>query len=466
MALRIFKFYICLSIISIQSISQKPVIIEFGWDYPNVALLSERLDSMQHRPFDGICFSFQQTIMESFDTTEYKASYFEYSKLKKLKWGKFTDNYIFLRGLSKTGGSWFKDQSWINIARNMNRLSQAMTSGNIKGILFDPEYYYENALFNPWTYSQQQYPDHTFEEVQQQVLKRGTQFIKALQQYKKDFNFLSIWLTSLVAEDYKLMPLEKTRHALLPSFIEGMLLGKNPQVKIIDGNEYAYWNIRPSQFVQSAEYLKNNTLRLMQTAKGKELAAKIEIAQPIFYDGLLARHPSFNKGIEDKGRWKWLEENLKLAIASSTSNLVWFYNERVDWWKGEVNDTLVNILQNSKKGFVTNFQSKANDWLKKEKTMNVNSGVGEYYLITLKTPMKTEGKAFTYSWNNKNKELKLDYIGGIPATTSIFINNVLSISLTPEKSTDIIKLKKFSKGKLGILTQYKNDREGFGISIY
>ncbi|MBL0358902.1 MAG: hypothetical protein IPP72_19450 [Chitinophagaceae bacterium] len=55
--------FILLFTISTSGFAQKPAIIEFGWDYPTVNILSQRLDSMQHTPFDGICFSLQKNLL-------------------------------------------------------------------------------------------------------------------------------------------------------------------------------------------------------------------------------------------------------------------------------------------------------------------------------------------------------------------------------------------------------------------
>lgn len=448
--------------------AQKPVIIEFGWDYPDVNELSKKLDSIQNTPFDGICFSYQRRIMEAFDTMAYPNSHFEFDKLKTLKWGKYTENYSILRGYSKTGGNWFNDDAWRNIEKNMNNLSKAMFTGKLKGILFDPEYYLDNPLFNPWTYSKKQYPDYTFGEVKDQVRKRGSQFVKALQKHTVNFNFLSIWITSLLVEDMKLGPIENARHVMLLPFVEGMLLGKNEKVKIIDGNEYGYWNIKPSQFLESNAYLKNKTIELMQSARAKQLAKNIETAQPVYYDGLLARHPSYNKGVVDSARWKWLEENLKFAIAASTSNIVWFYNERVNWWSERVNDTLINILQKSKTGFIPEKSNPVASRAKplQPKTYNINTGNGYYYFIDSRTPMKTGDVAFTYKWNVATKVLSLKYKDKLPEYVDVYINSVLVISGKPISSSQSLKLKAAKSGRLVILAKYKGYLEACGLEQY
>ena len=448
--------------------AQNPVIIEYGWDYPDINKLSKRLDSMQNTPFDGICFSLRPLVIDAFDTVAQKEAYFEYDKLQSLKWGKYTHNYLLLFGFSKTGGNWFDDKAWQAIEHNMNGLSKAMLVGKLKGILFDAEYYYSNQLYDPWTYSEKQYPNLSFEEVQNKVRLRGGQFIRALQHYTSNFSFLSIWLISLVIEDLKYGPIEKARHALLVPFMEGVLQSKSKSVKIIDGNEYAYWNHKPSQFLASADYLKTNTINLMKGSIAKKLATGITTAQPIFYDGLLANHVDYQKGVPYLHRWKWLEENLKFAIATSTSNTVWFYNQKVDWWQGKVNDTLFNIVANSKSAFEARYKKQLlpKEKLLQNKCNNVNSGNGYYYLPDNKKPMETGTIAFNFKWNATKKLLQIQYLDRLPDSIKIYVNSSLSKKILPKATGNLILLKTFKKGKISILAQYNNNVEACGIQVY
>jgi hypothetical protein len=451
--------------ISTFSIAQKSAIIEFGWDYPTVDFLSKKLDSIQSSPFDGICFSLQQKFTDLMDTNLYEKKYFEYEKLKSLNWGKYKNNYIILRAQGKSGPQWFDDTAWVNRLKNMKGLSMALLTGKIKGVLLDAEYYREIPLDNPWTYSEKQYPDKTFEEVRDQVRKRGTQFIKALQNHTNNFSILSIWISSLIMDDEKVMPYAKARHALLPCFIEGVLLGKVQTVQVIDGNELAYWNTKPSEFIESPVAIQNTTVRLMKTEEGKKLAKAIKISQPVFYDGLLVRHPSFNLGSDTNARWNWLEENLKNAIATSTSNMVWFYNERVDWWRGNVNDTLVNILQNCKVGFPANNKA-AQSKTTLPQNFNVNSSQGYYYSTNKKTPMKSKGVAFSYTLNKKNKTLKLNYTDRKPLRISIYNNGKMIISSTPSDTSDKLVIKAIKKGVIAILAKYSDETEASAFINY
>lgn len=464
----IFLTHLCLFAFShFLSFAQKPILIEFGWDYPDVKTLNRRIDSIQNTPFNGICFSLQRSIMEAFDTVPKKAGFFEYEKLATIKWGQYTDNFIILRGFSKTGGNWFDDSAWIRIEMNMTELSKAMKAGGLKGILFDPEYYYKDSLYNPWTFTTSQYPVQSFNEVREKVKKRGIQFVAALQKHKPSFTFLSLWITSLIVEERKYnIPIEKTQHALLIPFIEGMLEGKKQTVTITDGNEFAYWNNKPSQFAESATYLKKSLTELLYAKKAKSIAAGIKIAQPLFYDGLLAKVPLFDKGADNQTKWAWLDENIKQAFAS-TDNIVWFYSERLNWWQGNVNDTLLALIRKNKDIYYKKKEIN-NQVLPLSFSFgadNINSAKGFLYNSTKSGPVKIGEEAFTYKWNARLKKLTVNFTNKIPSSVDIYINNVLEKTGTPQNQSITFSLPGFRTGKMFIISKYINNTEAAAVQV-
>jgi hypothetical protein len=453
-----------LTAVFFKTFSQKVKLIEFGWDYPDVTYLSARLDSKQNTPFDGICFSFQRKIMEAFDDSLKSDCYFEFNKLQTLKWGKYTNNFIILRGFSKTGGNWFNDKAWENISNNMVHLSRVMQMKNIKGILFDPEYYYENPLFNPWTFSADQYPGKSFQQVQNQVKQRGKQFITSLQKRSNSFTFISLWIASLIAHEKKYTPIYKTRHALLISFFEGILEGKNKNVIITDGDEYAYWNTKPSQFLEGKYLLRNTMLELLHSEKSKKEAKNIQIAQPVYYDGLMATNTPIGNDLKRNIKWKWLAENLKYAIASS-DQYMWFYSERNNWWNNTMNDTLLATFQEGK-DLATNRIARletnsAFSFLRETSFNNVNSQSG-YYIDTTEI---TNEPAFNYVWNQKSKKIILDFRKRLPLSTFIYIDNNLQNQIKPSGLNVEISVPDFSKGSLIIINKYQDEMESSAIYI-
>jgi len=460
----ILTFFLNVGIL--KTIAQNVKIIEFGWDYPDVTQLTNRLDSMQNTSFDGICFSLQRNIMEAFDTSLKKDSYFQFKKLPSLRWGKYSSNFIILKGFSRTGGNWFNDLAWRNIRANMTNLSKAMKTGNLSGILFDPEYYYDNKLFNPWTFSSQQYPGKTLAEVQHRVKQRGQQFISSLQSVKKSFNFISVWIASLIGQEKKYTPLDKTRHILLISFIEGILGVKNNDVTITDGDEYAYWNVKPSQFLEAKNILKKTMLELLNSERPKKEAKNIEIAQPVFYDGLLATSPSFDKGLARDVKWRWLNENIKFAIASS-DKYVWLYSERLNWWNDNLNDTLFTMLKKNKSAFVkSNITVNINNELTSSfidniADKNINTKQGYFSDIN-----KNKNEiAFNFNWNQKLHKLNINFQNKLPASTSIYVNNSLAKQFAHSNLKVKVGVPSFEKGILVIINQYEDKTESSAVYV-
>lgn len=71
----------------------------------------------------------------------------------------------------------------------------------------------------------------------------------------------------------------------------------------------------------------------------------ISSAQSVYFDGLYAQLPEFNKGFDTQTKERWLEDNLYNAF-KTTDEYVWFYNERLNWWKGQVDIGVPEIINN------------------------------------------------------------------------------------------------------------------------
>ena len=339
-----FLLIIASSTVNAQNSGKK--LIEFGWDYPTVEYLKKNITQMEKTPFDGVVFSFDFKVYDAFDTLRYPDSVFQFYQLTKIPWKKFTDNFIFIRGESPNGAQWLNDKAWNNISENLKNISKAVFTSKVKGILFDPEYYIPDSSKNPWTYSNLQYPGLSYEEVGATVKKRGKQFIESLQKYSPDIKILCTWFLSLVAAQNNILPLEKTGMALYPFFIEGMLEGKNDRSELIDGNEFSYGYMESAHFIWAGTRLREDGKKFISTILLPEYN-KVSRSQAVYLDGIMAKFPQFNKGYNTITKKRWLKENLYNAF-KTTDKYVWFYNEKVNWWKDQVDSGISKLITDVK----------------------------------------------------------------------------------------------------------------------
>lgn len=417
-------------------------VIKLGWDYFDSNQLLAKGDSIQNNlPFDGIVFSINRRHMQALDTTLLPDSYFKFEQLSQIRWTRFTDNFISLWGFGNNGPYWFNDTVWKKITANLSKLSKAVSESHSKGIFFDAEYYLlDKPDLNPWIYNKRIYPDKSFKEVRQQVTRRGMQTMQALQSNKNDIKIFATWLLGLVIEQIKYGSLENANQALLPAFFEGMMLAKNPEVAIIDGNETGYWYTRASDFLSAQNYLKSKSFPLLDSSV-YNVFKKVPVSQPVFFDGLLGKTKEFNrKGYDTIQKQNWLANNLLYALATS-EEYMWVYSERINWFT----DTgLVKQLKSAKQ----KLYDLANDSCPKGIFRSDNQ-VNEQ---TIKS-----GNSYIYNSRKKILSLKLYKT---PVCVSVFENGDLieSIDSVMSKKTDISLADKYSgKGNLIVMLNYKQN---------
>lgn len=433
-----------------QNINDKKL-IEFGWDYPNISFLKSHISQMVKAPFDGVVFSFDFDIYNAFDSTQYPDSKFQYNDLAKIQWKTFTDNFLFVRGASYTGAHWLDDKSWLQISQNLKKVSEALEISNAKGIGFDPEYYYNDSTFNPWLYRASWYNNMSYQEVGSYVKKRGIQFIQALQTSKPGIKILCFWLLDLVTMQNQTQSISKTGMALYPFFIEGMLEGKNKTSEIIDGNESSYWFQKPENFIESGEYLRKERENIIEKPLQPKLN-QVQLAQAIYFDWIYAKIPEFNKGYDKKTKDRWLEYNLYNAFKTS-DKYVWFYNERLNWWKGPVDNGIEKII--------TDVRNKIN--AKQNNKANQISGNSLLYDFKTKDPDKYQG--FSYSYTKSKNILEITLLRGDMKSVQVYNNSKLIYDLKNPPLNFKINLNK-NYGLKGNLIIMAKDSKGIASVAY
>ena len=417
-------------------------LVQFGWDYPKVSFLISHLNEMESKsPFDGVVFSLDADIFHSFDTAQYNESFFQYSEISKINWQKFTDNFFIVHGSGKTGPHWLDDKAWANITNNLVNFSKAISLSKAKGIAFDPEYYLADPNLNPWIYNNKLYPSLSYQQVGSYVRKRGSQFMVALQTYKPDIKILTFWLLGLVAEQNKSQPLQKTGMALLPYFIAGILQGQNNSSEIIDGNELSYWYQTPEIFIRSADLQKENSKKYIPASLLSKFK-NVSFAQAIFYDGIFAKASNFEKGYTKDKKERWFNDNLYLAM-KTTDKYVWFYNERLDWWRKKVDSSLFNSIVRIKSELNSEYKN-TKIVEGKSKRMNFHSPYNNWY------------NGFNYIYSNENQLLNITLLNPTIIQLDIYINSKLVTSIiNPKKSTSVELKKYYTSGNIIVLSKDK-----------
>ncbi|MEP6674201.1 MAG: hypothetical protein ABJA78_03575 [Ferruginibacter sp.] len=421
-------------------------LIEFGWDFPTINFLNEHITEMENSPFDGVVFSFDRDVFHAFDTIALEDKDFQYEASRRIRWKKFTDNFIFVRGISASGGHWLEDKNWEIIISNITKLSAAVVATNAKGIGLDFEYYYPDPDKNPWIYKASLYKGLSYQQVGAFVRKRGNQFMTALQKDSRNIKILCFWLLGLVIDQHKVRSLPETGMALVPFFVEGLLEAQNKTSEIIDGNETAYWYNKPEDFIRAREKLQTEGAALL-AADVREKYKKVSNAECIYLDGLYAKTPGTDRGLDKATKERWLHDNLYHAY-KTTDKYIWFYNENVNWWKHQVDsgvEAIINRVQNN---------------LTDEKMALTPKSAGQSRTFNIKEKMPAQEKGFTYEYNSVSKNLQVKLLQPDLKKLQLFQNSRLIYSLNnPGQNLTISLAKKFNgQGTLILLTEDSNGK--------
>ncbi|MHC4544083.1 MAG: hypothetical protein ACYTDW_07765 [Planctomycetota bacterium] len=314
----------------------KKKIIEYGWDVPYPDFVRDNIRQMEKRPFEGIIFR-TKGFDHIFDTRPWKQDKLQpqLDTLAQIKWKKFTDNFLTLYAASKWKMDWFNDEHWNVIVENMKLFSLAVRSGNCVGVCFDPEPYGTD----PWVYPGS-YKDKSFDQVCEQVRRRGRQFIIALQEHMPEIRVLSLFQLGLfghvVDEPDTRIRQEKLRKQwmpLLPAFCIGMLEGAAPGTILIDGNESAYYYENHHKFYQDYHLIRQRAQTLIPKELRKKYNSQVQAGMALYIDQTLGKRTeqTISQSMSSDQQLKFFEHNVYYALTTS-DEYVWCYSERMNWW--------------------------------------------------------------------------------------------------------------------------------------
>ena len=314
----------------------KKKIVEYGWDVPYPEFVRDNIRQMEERPFDGIIFR-TKGFDHAFDTRPWKRADLEpqLDTLSKIRWEKFTDNFLTLYSASKWKMDWFDDEQWKTIVENMKLFSLAIRSGRCVGVCFDPEPYGTN----PWVYPGP-HKGKSFDEVAEQVRRRGSQLVTALQEHVPELKILSFFQFGLFGNildepdpGIRREKLLKQWMVLLPAFYVGILEGAAPGTILIDGNESAYYYESHHDYFHAYHLIRQRAQSLVPESLRKKYNAQVQAGMALYIDQALAKRTTQTTShfMSPEQQLKFFEHNVYYALTTS-DEYVWCYSERMNWW--------------------------------------------------------------------------------------------------------------------------------------
>jgi hypothetical protein len=311
-------------------------IVEYGWDVPHPDFVQQNIREMEKRPFDGIIFRTKE-FNHAFDVRPWKQADLQpqLDTLADIKWQKFTDNFLMLYAANNWNMDWFNDEHWNTIIENMKLFSMAIHSGHCAGACFDPEPYGSD----PWIYPGP-YKDKSFEQVADQVRRRGRQFITALQEHVSELKVLSFFQLGLFGDivdepDLKIrqQKLLKKWMVLLPAFYIGMLEGAAPGTILIDGNESAYYYESPNDYYLAYHLIRQRAQTLVPESLRKKYNDQVQVGVALYIDQTLGKRTTQTTShfLTPEQQLKFFEHNVYYALTTS-DEYIWCYSERMNWW--------------------------------------------------------------------------------------------------------------------------------------
>ena len=312
-------------------------LIEMGWDEPDPRFMRTHLAQLLASPFDGCVyhvnyrtargdsgnFTWELWGRRRFTAAELAEAD---SNLRATDFGRFRD--VFLR-VNVTPGEmdWFEDHS--AVMANLELAARLARTGGGPGILLDVEMY-RGAL---WDYREQvkRHP-RTWAAMCTQVRKRGAEAMRSLERGYPGLTVFTTWAYSLSLDETvgNRVPLERTRHALLPAFLDGMLSAASPRVVLVEGHEGSYPYRAHEQFKAKADSVRHNVPRL--TRDPARYARHLSLAFGLWLD-----HDWRHLGWDtlDVARNHFSPAAFGTSVRSAleySDRYVWIYSETPRWW--------------------------------------------------------------------------------------------------------------------------------------
>lgn len=269
--------------ISVSAPAPAKKVIYYGWNTRDTAYVRDHWAEMEQMPLDGIAIGvaldrthptvgdgstlnllgWQVFGPRKFALNEFREAI---ADLQTPRWKKFTDNFLPVAIATREqdqGLKWFDNARWATIENNWRVLLTIARDGGCRGLLIDVEHYdYECELFN-YSHHRAQRLDRSFAEYATIARQRGRQFGAAVREiFPKAILGMLYGYTLPASEVARQGPLNATRYALLPAFLDGLLEASGPETKLVDLWEFGHTYQKKEQFLGGRDAIKKDALAI------------------------------------------------------------------------------------------------------------------------------------------------------------------------------------------------------------
>lgn len=319
--------------------------IAAGWERPDSGDYLKHQKEIEATPYDGIVLMINgvddhakpvSISYETFSARPWKKEWFAKNirELQAVKNPRLTDNFI-RTGSGPGGVDWFDDASWKEIVHHFEIAAWIAKEGNCRGILFDPEMYRDARTF---TYGLQKGAnEHSFQEYQEMARQRGREAMQAMAAIYPDMVVFTFWMNEIARAHAA--NIETSRYNLYPAFIDGWLDAAPASIKFVEGAESAYGFSKREQFLDTANWIRNDGARLVSVENRSKYRSQVQVSFGIYLDA----YSYYQKGNRwyleptQGSRLDLLEQNLTNA-AEIADEYVWTWGEHYRWWPTETKE--------------------------------------------------------------------------------------------------------------------------------
>ncbi len=223
-------------------------------------------------------------------------------------------------------------------------MARAAKQSGSAGIIFDPEPYPSDKAIVPFSYERQpQRGQHSFVEYQRKAIQLGRESMQAMSSEFPDMCILYFFLTSYLTENHTFRgsnvvggdsPQQEYavhKYNLLVPFLTGWLAEAPKSMRIIDGNEEAYYYTRQTEYLAAAHRIKESALQLLPSELHKKHQDCVQVGSAIYLDNCLPTHRLYTE-IRHNSLSQILERRLDWAAWGRQTNTSGFGPKMADFY--------------------------------------------------------------------------------------------------------------------------------------